>query len=38
MIKPQFKITAKKERVDYGKFELEPLEQGYGMTVGNAFR
>lgn len=38
MLKPQFRITAKKEKTDYGKFELEPLEQGYGMTVGNALR
>lgn len=38
MIKPQFKVTAKKETTDYGKFILEPLEQGYGQTVGNALR
>lgn len=25
-------------RSDYGKFILQPLERGYGVTVGNAFR
>lgn len=25
-------------RSDYGKFVLQPLERGYGVTVGNAFR
>lgn len=25
-------------RPDYGKFVLQPLERGYGVTVGNAFR
>lgn len=38
MIKPRFKITAPKEEKDYGKFILEPLEQGYGHTLGNALR
>lgn len=38
MLKPQFKIIQKKELSDYGKFVIEPLEQGYGMTVGNALR
>lgn len=38
MLKPQFKVTAEKETVDYGKFVIEPLEQGYGHTVGNALR
>lgn len=38
MIKPSFKITTSKEEKDYGKFVLEPLEQGYGHTVGNALR
>ena len=38
MIKPSFKITTSKEGKDYGKFILEPLEQGYGHTVGNALR
>jgi len=38
MIKPQFKITAREERSDYGKFVIKPLEQGYGVTIGNALR
>jgi DNA-directed RNA polymerase subunit alpha len=38
MLKPQFTVTAEKEKADYGKFSLEPIEQGYGHTVGNALR
>jgi len=38
MLKPQFTVTAEKESADYGKFIIEPLEQGYGHTVGNALR
>jgi len=37
-IKPTFKIKPIEEKVDYGKFFLEPLEQGYGHTIGNALR
>lgn len=35
---PNFKIEAEKEEKDYGKFIIEPLEQGYGHTIGNALR
>ncbi len=36
--KPEYKITEKMESNNYGKFELEPLERGFGMTIGNALR
>lgn len=36
--KPQYKITAYEEKNNYGKFELEPLEKGFGITLGNALR
>jgi len=38
MIKPNFKTTAIAETKDFGKFELSPLESGYGLTIGNALR
>lgn len=38
MLNPQFKITEKKKSDDYAKFIIEPLEQGYGQTIGNALR
>lgn len=38
MLKPQFKATSKKLKKDYGEFVLEPLEQGYGNTLGTALR
>jgi len=38
MLKINFKTTAIAETKDYGKFELSPLEQGYGLTIGNALR
>jgi DNA-directed RNA polymerase subunit alpha len=38
MIDPTFTIKAQKETADYGKFIIEPLEQGYGYTLGNALR
>lgn len=38
MLKINFKTTAVVETKDYGKFELSPLEPGYGRTVGNALR
>jgi DNA-directed RNA polymerase subunit alpha len=31
-------ITTLDLRSDYGKFVLEPLERGYGQTIGNALR
>ena len=36
--KPVFKITDYVENSNYGKFELEPLERGFGITIGNALR
>ena len=36
--KPVFKITDYVENNNYGKFELEPLERGFGITIGNALR
>ncbi len=38
MQSPNFKIETEKEEKDYGKFIVEPLEQGYGRTLGNALR
>ena len=36
--KPEYKITEYIESNHYGKFELEPLERGFGTTLGNALR
>ncbi len=36
--KPIYKITDSIESNFYGKFELEPLERGFGTTIGNALR
>ena len=36
--KPIYKITDYVENNNYGKFELEPLERGFGTTIGNALR
>ena len=36
--KPVYKITDSVESNFYGKFELEPLERGFGNTIGNALR
>ena len=36
--KPIYKITDYVESNSYGKFELEPLERGFGTTLGNALR
>ena len=36
--KPSYKITDYVEKDNYGKFELEPLERGFGYTIGNALR
>ena len=36
--KPQFKVTEYVESRNYGKFEIEPLERGFGTTLGNALR
>ena len=36
--KPIYKIAEYVENSNYGKFELEPLERGFGITLGNALR
>ena len=36
--KPVYKITDYIENNNYGKFELEPLERGFGITLGNSLR
>ena len=36
--KPMYKITDYVESSHYGRFELEPLERGFGTTIGNALR
>lgn len=38
MLEPIFQIKKEKETSDYGLFTIEPLEQGYGHTLGNALR
>ena len=36
--KPEYKVTEYDETSNYGKFELEPLEKGFGLTLGNGLR
>ncbi len=36
--KPEYKITEYQDSNHYAKFELEPLERGFGVTIGNALR
>lgn len=36
--KPDYKVSEYVENNFYGKFELEPLERGFGNTIGNALR
>lgn len=38
MIEPNFNIKTESEKPGYGKFSIEPLEQGYGQTLGNSLR
>lgn len=38
MIDPTFKVKEEKHTDDYGEFVIEPLEMGYGHTIGNALR
>lgn len=38
MIEPSFKIKEEKVTDEYGEFIIEPLEPGYGHTLGNALR
>ncbi len=36
--KPEYKITEYVADAHYGEFTLEPLERGFGTTIGNALR
>ena len=36
--KPKVDIVELSEDYRYGKFVVEPLERGYGITIGNALR
>jgi DNA-directed RNA polymerase subunit alpha len=38
MVEPTFKIKDEKVTEEYGEFIIEPLEPGYGHTLGNALR
>ncbi len=38
MIEPNFIVKAEIEKPDYGRFVIEPLDQGYGHTLGNSLR
>lgn len=38
MIDPTFKTKTEVDKPDYGLFVIEPLEQGYGQTLGNSLR
>ncbi|RJQ38735.1 DNA-directed RNA polymerase subunit alpha [Candidatus Microgenomates bacterium] len=38
MIDPIFKVKEEKVGADFGTFVIEPLEPGYGHTIGNALR
>lgn len=35
---PMFEIRDEKKEAGYGRFVISPLEQGYGLTIGNALR
>jgi DNA-directed RNA polymerase subunit alpha len=36
--KPQFRIETVETGLNYGRYKIEPLEPGYGTTLGNALR
>ena len=36
--KPRITCLEGTEDVSYGKYVVEPLERGYGMTLGNSLR
>jgi len=38
MVEPTFKVKEEKVTEEYGEFIIEPLEPGYGHTLGNALR
>jgi DNA-directed RNA polymerase subunit alpha len=38
MVEPTFHIKVDTEKPGFGKFSIEPLEQGHGQTMGNSLR
>ncbi len=38
MVDPNFQIKVEVSESGFGKFNIEPLEQGYGQTLGNSMR
>jgi len=38
MIEPIFNIKSEQETATFGKFIIEPLEEGFGQTLGNSLR
>ncbi len=38
MIEPNFTVKTETDKPDYGKFIIEPLDFGYGHTLGNSIR
>lgn len=38
MITPTFQVKVEKETPDFGVIVIEPLQQGYGQTLGNSIR
>ena len=38
MFEPLFNIKTEQENAEFGKFVIEPLEQGFGHTLGNSLR
>lgn len=36
--KPEYKITEYNQSNHFGRFEIDPLERGFGTTIGNALR
>ncbi len=38
MNEPMFEIKEEKKEAGYGRFIVSPLEQGYGLTIGNSIR
>lgn len=38
MLEPTFKVKVDKEEKNFGRFVIEPLEEGYGHTIGNGLR
>jgi DNA-directed RNA polymerase subunit alpha len=38
MLNTNFKVKTDKEEKNYGRFVIEPLDQGFGQTLGNSLR